>query len=173
MKMPSKNKIKLRLIFLLILSLLSIYYIPNSLLVTGILLLLWFIGFYPIKKEEYILFFSISIFFSIMDLVTLSQGIFEFKNKDFILMPYFEIFLWGFYFLFVKRFVDDFEFKKKSFKIPTIYFFIFMVLLAGIKIPIYLLILVGILFFSSIYFFHEKIDIMYIITFLILGIIIE
>ena len=48
-----------------------------------------------------------SLFFLGQNYAVLKVGGFAFKHKDILLMPYYEPFLWGFYYLNIKRFVME------------------------------------------------------------------
>ena len=64
-----------------------------------ILLIFWWLLFRPWELEEILLFFMAAAFFLFQNYFSLSAGIFEFKVKDVLLMPLYEPFLWGFYFM--------------------------------------------------------------------------
>jgi hypothetical protein len=98
---------RLRAIIALLATLGVIYFIPNRLLTLGILLLVWWAVFSPIARREWALFAIAGAFFLVQNYLALRAGIFEFRFKDIMLMPYYEPFLWGFYFLFLKRLVND------------------------------------------------------------------
>jgi hypothetical protein len=97
---------KVRVVIALISTLASIHWIPNPLAVLGASSLIWIAAFYPWRQSEIVLFGVASVFFLIQDYICLKAGIFEFKIKDILLMPFYEPFLWGFYFLSLKRFVS-------------------------------------------------------------------
>lgn len=168
-----KGNQKFNSILMLIGTLTLIYFVRNSLLAAGLLLVFWYFGFKPLKKEEVVLFFIVSLIFTAMDSVVLTTGIFEFANKDFYLMPFYEIFMWGFYFLLAKRFIGDTYVKQKSLKVPIFYALTFAVCFSVIKDFSVLFISSTAVLFSSFYFFQEQEDIMYMFFMLVLGLIIE
>lgn len=87
-------------------TLVTLYFIPDRLLVLLPLTLTWLLCFYPVSSAELVMFAVAAVVFLFQNYVTLSAGVFEFKFKDVLLMPYYEPFLWGFYFLCMKRFVS-------------------------------------------------------------------
>jgi hypothetical protein len=86
-----------------------IYFVPQSALVLMILSVFWWLLFHPWELEEILLFFTAAAFFLFQNYFSLSARIFEFKVKDVLLMPLYEPFLWGFYFMTLKRIVSGNE----------------------------------------------------------------
>jgi hypothetical protein len=89
----------------LIFTLAALHFVPDRLLVLIPLLLSWWFLFHPLTVGELVMFAVAGTFFLFQNYVTLTAGLFEFRDKDVLLMPYFEPFLWGFYFLSLKRFI--------------------------------------------------------------------
>lgn len=87
-------------------TLVVIYFIPSRPVATLLLLLIWFVIFRPISKSEAALFLFACTFFLFQNYVTLRAGLFEFQHKDILLMPWYEPWLWGFYFLSLRRLVE-------------------------------------------------------------------
>lgn len=96
---------KVRVILGLLFTLTALHFIPNRLLVLIPLILSWTVLFYPISAGEVALFVVAALFFMFQNYVTLKAGLFEFRFKDILLMPYYEPLLWGFYFISLKRFI--------------------------------------------------------------------
>jgi hypothetical protein len=97
---------KTRVILGLLLTLTALHYIPDRLLVLLLLTLSWAALFFPLSAGELVLFALAGLFFLFQNYVCLKAGLFEFKFKDVLLMPYYEPLLWGFYFLGMKRFIS-------------------------------------------------------------------
>ena len=97
---------KLRVLFALACTSGVLYTVVHSLAVLIVLIALWSIIFYPWRLAEVFSFAIAAVFFLFQNYVCLKAGIFEFKVKDVLLMPYYEPFLWGFYFTALKRFVS-------------------------------------------------------------------
>ena len=113
------NGQKLRVLFALACTLGILYTVVHSLAVVMLLTALWSILFYPWRLAEAFSFAIAAIFFLFQNYVCLKAGIFEFKVKDVLLMPYYEPFLWGFYFTALKRFVSG-ERKTPSFQTQSL-----------------------------------------------------
>jgi hypothetical protein len=90
----------------LVLTLVLLHFVPNRLLVLFLLLVLWSVLFFPLSRAELVVFALAALFFLLQNYVCLRAGLFEFRFKDVLLMPYYEPFLWGFYFLTLKRAVS-------------------------------------------------------------------
>jgi hypothetical protein len=97
---------RLRVVLATLLTGLIIHFVPNRLLVTAILAVLWALLFFPLRWNELIVFALAGVFFVGQNYVCLKAGLFEFRFKDVLLMPYYEPLLWGFYFLSMKRFLS-------------------------------------------------------------------
>ena len=113
------NGQKLRVLFALACTLGILDTVVHSLAVVMLLTALWSILFYPWRLAEAFSFAIAAIFFLFQNYVCLKAGIFEFKVKDVLLMPYYEPFLWGFYFTALKRFVSG-ERKTPSFQTQSL-----------------------------------------------------
>lgn len=90
----------------LVLTLLVIYFVDHSVAVLIILIPMWFFLFRPLDRTEYIMFTIGTLFIVGQNYTVLKSGGFFFKHQDFLLMPYYEPFMWGFYFLNMKRFIQ-------------------------------------------------------------------
>ena len=116
-----------------------------------------------------------AVFFIFQNYVTLSAGLFEFKFKDILLMPYYEPLLWGFYYLALKRFVDGVGLKtpKLTWKAVgglaatsaafSVFSFDSHALLAATLVSTGVLLAL----------FHERGDFLYAASALVLGLIVE
>ena len=97
------NKIegqKLKILIGFVLTLLIIHFVPHDIVLSpAILLVFWTILFWPWHTSERIMFAIAAVFFFAQNYSVLAMGGFTFKHQDFFLMPSYEPFLWGFYFL--------------------------------------------------------------------------
>ena len=85
---------------------LAIVTIVSNRVVTAVLLpIVWWGMFRPLTRGEWVLGAFSAVFFLFQNYMSLKAGLFEFRFKDVLLMPYYEPFLWSFYFLSLKRFV--------------------------------------------------------------------
>lgn len=82
-----------------------LYVVPDRLMVLALFLVCWWLIFSPLTIGEMVMFVFASAFFLVQNYVTLKEGLFEFRFKDILLMPWYEPVLWGFYFLALKRFI--------------------------------------------------------------------
>ena len=64
---------------------------------------LWVVTFRKLTKAEAIFCFVVCVFFTAMNAASLKQGIFAFTTPDVLGMPIYELFMWGFYLLHLKR----------------------------------------------------------------------
>ena len=87
----------------------------NSLLILSVLLLLWGLFYFPLSVGETVAFILAATFFLLQNYAVLKTGGFAFTKKEILLMPYYEPFLWGFYYLNIRRF-----FSEKATDIPTL-----------------------------------------------------
>jgi len=102
---PIQQRVRAILGLLLTLGLISV--ISNRPLAAALLAGVWWLIFRPLRASELVLFVLAGLFFLNQNYLSLKAGLFEFRHKDILLMPYYEPLLWGFYFLALKRFVSD------------------------------------------------------------------
>jgi hypothetical protein len=170
---------KIRVVSALICTLALLYIVPyHSLALLILLLLFWAAVFWPWRRAEIISFIIAAVFFFFQNYACLKAGIFEFKFKEILLMPYYEPFLWGFYFISLKRFVAQsprgaargFSFEKKSVVAVAVTSVVFSVFS---RHPSSLL---PATIFSTLFLFmlfHTKLDLYYAAGGLVLGFIVE
>lgn len=171
-RMPHKQRIKA--IISIVVTIGLIYYFDNTLITLLILLPFWYFIFRPWNQIEITIFVVASIFFFGQNYAVLKTGGFSFKHKDILLMPFYEPFLWGFYYIDIKRFISEgaeaVTFDKKS---------IFGLLITALAFSIFsknsnilfmaTLLSTGVLFIM----FHERFDFYYGAYALALGFVIE
>ena len=97
---------RLRVVVAVGLTLAALHFIPNRLLVLIPLFACWAIVFHPVDRSDLALFVVAGLFITVQNYLALQDGLFEFRFKDILLMPYYEPLLWGFYFVTMKRFVN-------------------------------------------------------------------
>lgn len=81
--------------------------LPGNWAKLGALLVLWALTFRALTRVEWILYAVACAFFSVMNTLSLRQGIFAFTAPDALGMPAYEFFMWGFYLLHVKRVLGE------------------------------------------------------------------
>lgn len=94
---------KINSIVSLIMTLGILYIFNSSLFILPLLLITWYFSLRPFGLEDFSVFVIASVFFLIQNYGVLAKGGFEFSKKEILLMPAYEPFMWGFYFLFFKR----------------------------------------------------------------------
>lgn len=170
--MPHNQRIKSVISIVVTIGL--IYYFDDTLITLLILLPFWYFIFRPWNQVETTIFVVASIFFFGQNYAVLKTGGFSFKQKDILLMPCYEPFLWGFYYINIKRFISEgaeaVTFDKKS---------VFGFLLTALVFSIFskdsntlfmaTLLSTGVLFIM----FHERFDFYYGAYALVLGFVIE
>jgi len=102
----SIHRQRARVLLGLLFTLATIHFVPNRALVLVFLAAGWCTLFFPISVAERIAAGLAAVFFLGQNYVCLRAGIFEFRFKDVLLMPYYEPALWAFYFLSMKRFIS-------------------------------------------------------------------
>jgi len=164
-----------RVVSAVVLTGLVIHFIPNRLLVSAVLLAAWWLLFFPLARVEYVLFVLAAAFFTVQDFVTLKDGLFAFRDRDFLLMPYFEPLLWGFYFLSMKRFVsgtadDAPPLEAKAFIAVVVTSIMFGSFPTGAR-PLLIATTCSTVFLFAL--FHTRRDLQYAIYSLVLGLVVE
>lgn len=77
--------------------------VPSSLAQAVLLLAWWALTFGPRDWREVLFFILACAFFTGMNALALRQGIFAFGTADVLGMPWYELFMWGFYNLHILR----------------------------------------------------------------------
>ncbi len=102
---------RLKLFLGLIMLLGIIQFVPHDPIIMkfAILIVFWVLFFWPFEKIEIVMWVVITVFIFYQDYAALSVGAFAFapEYRDILLMPIYEPFMWGFYYLFLKRFIAD------------------------------------------------------------------
>ena len=94
---------RVRVLLALAVTAAAIHFIPDRIAVLVPLIAAWGVLFHPLTRAEFFLFALASVVFLFQNYAALRAGIFEFRFKDILLMPYYEPLLWGLYFLVLKR----------------------------------------------------------------------
>jgi hypothetical protein len=166
---------KIRVTLGVIITLAAVYFIPDRLLALIPLLLSWWLVFHPLTTGELVMFAVAATFFLFQNYVTLRAGLFEFRFKDILLMPYYEPLLWGFYFLSLKRFISgqarlDLRVDKKAIAAVVVTSLAFSVFSFDSRAIFLATACSTVMLFAL---FHEKLDVYYALCGLGLGFIVE
>ncbi len=152
----------------------AIHLIDHSLTILIFLLLFWYFLFRPLRGSEIIACIIAGTFFLFQNYIVLKEGGFAFKHRDILLMPYFEPFLWGFYYLNIKRFFNE-NCKQAPFEWKSV----FGLIITGICFSIFAtdssLLLFSTLFSTAVlvWLFHDRLDLYHGLYALILGFVVE
>lgn len=77
--------------------------VPSSLAKAFLLPVWWLATFWPIGKSEMVFFVLICLLSTVINALALRQGVCKFAAADVLGMPYFELLMWGFYALHLRR----------------------------------------------------------------------
>lgn len=152
--------------------LLILAFIPGNFLKLVCIVLVSILGFGRLSKREIFLFISSSIVFSLLNIATLSHHIFAFNHPDLFGLPYYEFFMWGFYLLHTNRLLEGEQPKQNIWAIALLAL-LYAAAFAFIENTNVLLLTTSLLLITNLAFYHERMDILYTLYFIILGAFIE
>jgi hypothetical protein len=166
---------RLRVVLAIALTLAVLHLVPNRLLVLIPLFLCWAVLFYPVDRGELALFVVAGLFITVQNYLALRDGIFEFRFKDILLMPYYEPLLWGFYFVTMKRFIHGRQDEPLSIGVKAIAGLLATSAAFGLFSSSSRMLFAATLCSTSILFvlFHSKLDVSFALYALTLGIVVE
>lgn len=136
------------------------------------LLLLWITTFWPIQRFELVLFIFAGMFFSVMNVLSLKQGIFRFSKPDLLGLPAYEFVMWGFYLLHVQRMLAGQISPKPSAKVWTLAL-LYAASFAILANPQILLCVTASLLLASLFLHHEPFDLAYAGYMVLIGAFVE
>ncbi|BDT66542.1 hypothetical protein os1_07050 [Comamonadaceae bacterium OS-1] len=153
-------------------SLLIIAFMPTNFGKLAAFLVLWVLTFKKLSKLDFIFYTCVCIFFTAMNAASLKQGIFSFSDPDVLGMPIYEVFMWGFYLLHLKRVLGG---PAPTGNRATVWLLAlsFAIAFAAIPDAKILTIVTGILLIAGLILYHEPLDFSYTIYFIIFGAAIE
>jgi hypothetical protein len=128
----------------------------------------WLLTFRWLKVSELVMYVAAGVFFTVMDYMTLRQGIFEFTHPDFLLMPCYEPLLWGYLLLHTIHMIDG-PAPSGSRWLPGLWMIAFALPFLVITDPVVLFAVTGPLLAVGLILFHERYDLAYVGYFLIVG----
>jgi len=148
---------------------LSILASPLPNFVKAVLLLaLWKVSFRGISRPEWMVFAIANVFFTIMNILSLRQGIFFFVSPDLLGLPYYEFFMWGFYLLHLKRVLNGPLPPPADIKLWLL-FVAFAACFSAIHNPYVLLLATGGLVGWGLYWHHDNCDLQHVLYTVALG----
>lgn len=80
-------------------------WLPGNGLKLAAMVLIWAVTFGRISRRELLIMACVDVVFSVMDLGALENGAFRFLHPDWLGLPIYEFFMWGFFTLHALRFV--------------------------------------------------------------------
>ncbi len=149
-------------------ALVIIAFVPTNLGKLAALATLFVLTFRKISKPELIFFIAICIFFTTMNAMSLKQGIFSFTSPDILGMPVYELFMWGFYLLHLKRVVSGPAPQSNPAVVWTLAI-LYSAAFATIQDSNTLLVTTLILLAITLAFFHEPHDLAYVGYLVLMG----
>jgi hypothetical protein len=152
-------------------SLLIVAAFPGNWAKLGALLVLWILTFRTLTKSEWILYVAACGFFTVMNALSLRQGIFAFTAPDALGMPVYEFFMWGFYLLHVKRLLDGPAPQGTPRQTGLVWTLalLYAGAFAALADPNILLTATGVLLAVGLLLFHERLDLSYAGYMVLLG----
>lgn len=168
----SRKNTLLLLILQIPASLLIIAFVPTNFGKLAAFLVLWTLTFSGFNKLDLIFYIGACFFFTAMNAASLKQGIFIFSNPDLLGMPIYEIFMWGFYLLHLKRVLGGAAPNGRRILVwlLALSFTAAFAVISNSKI---LTIVTGILLIIGLSMYHEPLDFSYTIYFILFGAAIE
>lgn len=147
-------------------------WVPGNFGKLAAFLVLWAVTFRRLSKPEVIFYFGVCIFFTIMNAMSLKQGIFAFTHPDVLGMPVYELFMWGFYLLHLKRVLDGPMPEGKRIVVWALAL-LYAAAFATIQDANRLLAVTGLLLTIGLILYHEPLDLGYTGYLILLGAAIE
>ncbi len=155
----------------LLVTLAVLAFLPSNLGKTAALLVCWAVTFRRINAAECVLFVGVCCFFTVMNAMSLKQGIFRFAAPDLLGMPFYELLMWGFYVLHTKRMLGDTppESSRTAWGLAICYSIAF----ATLKDPNVLLDVTAALLVLGVLLFHTPRDLAFLGYMILLGAAVE
>jgi len=163
---------RLRLFLQLPLTLAVLAFVPGNGAKLAVLLVLWALTLLPATRPELLLYVVASALFAVMNVGALRQDVFFFRHPDFLGMPVWEFFMWGFYVLHLLRMVDG-PAPGGSIRLALALAVLFAVPFSTIADPQMLLLATAIILAVALAFFHERLDLAYAGYMILVGALVE
>ena len=149
-------------------------FVPGSVAKMLVLLGLWALLFWPLRRVEWLMAGGVCLFFTGMNASALKQGIFQFREPDVLGMPVWELFMWGFYLLHVYRFWGDaVAADRRQTVLAWILGLLFAAAFALITDQSQLFIVTAVVLLVALAFFHDRLDLAYAGHMVLLGACVE
>jgi hypothetical protein len=172
LELKSHGSAKALLALQLALTLAVLALVPGAWPKLAALLLCWAATFRTVTKPELLACFGVSGLFSVMDIMAVRQGVFAFDAPDYLGLPVWEFFMWGFYVLHALRMLDGPSARGSPWRAVALGL-LFAVPFASIADPWLLLAASGSALALALAFFHERDDWTYVGYMVVVGALVE
>ncbi len=146
---------------------------PEGLLKCAVLLGVWTLTFLPLQKKEIIFFCVCSTVLTAGNYGALARQNFVFTHRDVLLMPYHEMFIWGFYALNAVRLIGVAPAQQGSKMQLAAFAILFSTAFALLTSEIYLTLSAAVIFAAALSQFRSQRDMQYAGYFLAMGCVVE
>lgn len=146
--------------------------VPGGVAKTLAFLVWWALTLGRLAAWEAVLFAFSCVFFTIMDIAAVRNGVFAFAEPDFAGLPLWEVFLWGFYIVHGLRVLGH-EVPKQPLLLPATITVLYCAAFATIQDDWVLLAASGGLLAVALAFFHDRADLRSVAYFVLMGAIVE
>jgi hypothetical protein len=163
---------KVLLALQLILTLFVLAYVQSNWIKVLFLLPLWWISFGGLSRKEWIAFALINVLFVVSDIGAIKNGFFQFYKPDLLGLPVWELFMWGFYLLHTHRMFPPRVPKSLDLKLVMLAV-VFSQVFAVIPDRTWLLGVTSAVLMITLYFYHEREDLLYCAYLMLMGIAVE
>lgn len=148
-------------------------WVPGTACKALLLLGMWGLLFFPLRRSEMAMVVGVCIFFTGMNASALKQGIFQFREPDVLGMPLYELLMWGFYLLNACRLwlggVPDRPRPALAWGLALV----FAVAFGTITDQAVLFLVTAAVLALALVFFHERLDLVYVGHMVVLGALVE
>ena len=163
---------RIRLILPVMATLAILALLPGNAAKLAAMLVVWAIGFGRFSRAELVLMIGVNLLFLIMNYGALQKGVFRFSHPDFLGMPVYEFFMWGFYTVLTIRFLGG--------ETPQGKLWVAIALAAAFSIPFstigdagMLTLVTAIILIIGLVLYHEPLDFGYVLFMVTLGALFE
>jgi hypothetical protein len=163
---------KVLLALQMILTLFVLAYVQSNGIKVLFLLPLWWVSFGGLSRKEWIAYGLINVLFIISDIGAIKNGFFQFGKPDVLGLPVWEFFMWGFYLLHTHRMFPPRVPKSLDLKLVMLAV-VFSQVFAVIPDRTWLLGVTSAVLMITLYFYHEREDILYCAYLMLMGIAVE
>lgn len=141
-------------------TLIALALVPGNFAKLACFVVLWAVTFRRITRNEGLLFLAMCVLFTVMNTGALKQGVFFFRYPDWLGMPIYEFFMWGFYVLHLIRFVGG-PAPKDDWKWAVALAVVFSVPFSTVSNDLALLGVTAAILAVAFWRFHEPLDFAY------------